>query len=193
MKKILVKIVGLSYSQSQIGSYIIVLGEKKGNKKIPIIIKPTDAQYIALKMESSDYKSNMVHDLLKSVTDALSAEITEVFIHDVVEGIFYCKVVLHDLVGKDYEIQCSVGDAIALSLTYQCPIYVAKEVIDTTGIKLTEDGRIIEDEEEVENDESVVTIDGLEKILKDALDNEDYEIASQLRDKINSLKEEEKK
>ena len=38
MNKIGLEIIGLSYSQTQSGAYALVLGEKEGNRRLPIII-----------------------------------------------------------------------------------------------------------------------------------------------------------
>ncbi len=192
MKKIGLKVIGLSYSQSQPGSYIVVLGQKKGNKKIPVIVKPNDAQYIAIKLESMKTSAPMIHDLLNDVTDLLGATIREVVIHDLVEGQFYCQFALEDRIGEVNMVSCSVGDAISLSLAYKCPLWVSKEVLDSAGIVISDDGRIVSDSEEeserINEVNKVVSVESLEKMLQEAIESEDYEVASQLRDKINDLK-----
>lgn len=192
MKKIGLKVIGLSYSQSQPGSYIVVLGQKKGNKKIPVIVKPNDAQYIAIKLESMKTSAPMIHDLLNDVTDLLGATIREVVIHDLVEGQFYCQFALEDRIGEVNMVSCSVGDAISLSLAYKCPLWVSKEVLDSAGIVISDDGRIVSDSEEeserINEVNKVVSVESLEKMLQEAIESEDYEVASQLRDKIADLK-----
>ena len=94
---------------------------------------------------------------------------------------------------EDFEINCSVADAIALAITYGCPIMCSKEVLSVSGIHMSEDGEVTE-EQELENKQdrdykSIVTVDNLRKMLEKAIENEEYEIASQLRDRINELKE----
>lgn len=189
MKKIPVKIQALSYSQSQVGSYIVVLSEIKGKKKIPVIVKPNDAQYIAIKLESFDTSSTSIHDLIMSITELFSARVTEVVIDNFIEGLFYSRLTLIDLSGEKHSMKCNVGDAITLSLTYDCPLYVTKNVIDIVGIELGPDGNPIE-EVTIEKKEEKISIDSLEQMLQSAIDSEEYELASQLRDKINSLKSE---
>ena len=46
MKRKKLKVLGLSYSQSQVGSYVLVLSEMKGKVKLPIIMRYYD-QYKA--------------------------------------------------------------------------------------------------------------------------------------------------
>lgn len=191
MKKIGLKVIGLSYSQSQPGSYIVVLGQKKGNKKIPVIVKPNDAQYIAMKLESMKTSAPMTHDLITDITDMLGGNIREVIIHDLVEGQFYCQFALEDRIGEVNMVSCGVGDAISLSLAYKCPLWASKDVLDSAGIVISDDGQVLSDEEtndEISGENEIVSVESLEKMLKEAIESEDYEVASQLRDKITDLR-----
>jgi hypothetical protein len=199
-----VKIIGISYSQSQMGSYVVVLSEMKGKKKLPLIVKPSDAQQIALKIEKLKPQRPLTHDLFKSLTDSFSIDVHEVHIHSVLEGIFYTKIVATNGL-EDVEIECSVGDGVSLSLVYDCPIFVSQEVLDVAGVLIKDDGSVIKeeeqepveldiDEEEIEREllsreKRQVSVDDLEKMMQHALSNEEYEIAAELRDRIKLLKE----
>jgi bifunctional DNase/RNase len=195
-----VKILGLSYSQSQSGSYVVVLSEKKGKRKLPIVIKASDAQQIALKIEGVESIRPLTHDLFKSITDCYGIDVQEVYIHDVLEGIFYTKLVTHNGI-EDVEIECTAGDGIALSMVYGCPLFIDKEVLDSSGIFVNDDGTQMS-QDEIESDDfeeevvstkkakRVVSIEDLEHMMNDAISNEEYETAAILRDRINKLKEE---
>lgn len=194
MRRRELKILGLSYSQIQIGSYVLVLSEKKGNKKIPLIIKPTEAQRIALDLEGIKSPRPLTHDLVKSVTDAFSIDVQEVFIYSLAEGIFYTKIIASNGI-EEVEIECTGGDGVALSVIYKCPIYVTTEILDSVGIVIADDGSDLEnsdDEDEGEIYESpkevVVSIEDLEHMMNDAIENEEYEIAAEIRDRISKLK-----
>lgn len=191
MKKIELRIIGLSYSQKQIGSYILVLGEMKGDTKLPIIVKSHDAQYIATKMEGLKLPRPATWDLFDKLASNLNCTLKRVYISNVLEGIFYSKLILDSDMGS-FEIECSIGDAICLSLVFNCPIYCSQEVLDISGIKMEENGTVTEEQEEINHRERgtlvTVPIENLEKMLQKAIDNEEYEIASQLRDRINELK-----
>lgn len=189
MKKISVKIVGLSYSQSQIGSYVAVLSEIKGSRKIPVIVKPSDAQYIAVKMESISHSLPMIHDLFRKVIETLSARILHVIIYELIEGVFYCKIILQNEAFVNFELECGVGDAIALSLTFNCKLYVSDKVMKMAGISMSDEPETQDTDDSSSAEDDVISVDSLEKMLADALENEEYEIASQLRDKINEMKE----
>jgi bifunctional DNase/RNase len=189
------KIVGLSYSQTQVGSYVLVLSEKKGQRKLPIIINQDTAQHIALKLESVKVKKPLTFDLFKNLTDKLGADLYQIQITNILEGVFYVKLVFHNMV-EEFELDSSIGDALCLSVSYKCPIFCSKEVLDIAGILMDDDGTITEDQFE-ENHKSrdyssVISVENLEKMLNKAIENEEYEIASQLRDRITELKEKSK-
>lgn len=194
MKRKEVKILGLSYSQTQIGSYVVVLSEIKGNKKLPVIIKPNEAQVIALKIEGIKSPRPLTHQLFKTFTDAFNIDIQEIYIHSILEGIFYTKIVTSN--GLDtIEIECSAGDGISLALVYECPIYVSKEVMDISGIIINDDGSIPKDRDDEDDvyeetpKKRTVSAEDLEHMMQDALENEEYEIAAEIRDKIQKIKE----
>lgn len=199
MKKKELKILGLSYSQTQIGSYVIVLSEKRGKRKIPLIIKQSEAQRIAVELENMKMPRPNAHDLIKSLIDSFEIDIQEVFIYSLIEGIFYTRIITSNGI-EEIDIECTAGDAIALSAIHKCPIYTTTDILNSAGIIIDDDGSNIEDEiDEFVSDEEadelfeknrVISIEDLEHMMKEALENEEYEIAAELRDKIESLKNE---
>lgn len=208
MKRKELKILGLSYSQTQIGSYVCVLSDKRGMRKLPLIIKPNDAQRIALELEGIKPPRPMTHDLFKSVSEIFNIDIQEVFIYSLIEGVFYTKITVSNGL-DDFEIDCALGDAIALSVIFKCPIFTTTEIIETAGIIMNDDGTDVdpddyqEDDIEDELDELLqmideeddskrrkVSIEDLEKIMNEAIANEEYEIAAEMRDRIQKLKSE---
>ena len=211
MKRKKVKILGLSYSQSQVGSYVLVLSEIKGGRKIPVIIKPNEAQHIAMKLENIKSPRPLTHDLMKSMSDTFQIDVQEVFIYSLLEGVFYTKLVASNGV-DEIELECSIGDGLALSLTYKCPIWVNQDIIDAVGIAINEEE--VEDTKEDDDDFEIdsihdldtgeevysgkskkrtVSIEDLEHMMDNAIANEEYEIAAEIRDRIQTLKDEQTK
>lgn len=201
MKRKELKLIGLSYSQSQMGSYVAVLADIDTNLKLPIIIKPQEAHKIAMELDSVKTPSPMVYDLFMDLSQSFRIDLVEVFIHSLIEGKFYTKLVFSDQV-DDVDIDSSVGDALALATMYGCPIYASVEVLRKAGVYINDDGTVTEksklDEEKLKfleeledssNDNRIVSIENLEKMIEDAIQNEEYEIAAELRDKITELKE----
>jgi len=208
MKRKKVKILGLSYSQSQVGSYVLVLSEIKGGKKIPVIIKPAEAQHIAMKLENIKSPRPMTHDLMKAMSDTFQIDIQEVHVYSLAEGIFYTRIVASNGV-DEVELDCSIGDGLALSLTYKCPIWVNQDIIDTVGIAINQEeveDALEDDDEDFEIDsiqdletgeevysskskKRTVSIEDLEHMMDNAIANEEYEIAAEIRDRIQTLKD----
>lgn len=194
MKRKQVKILGLSHSQSQNGSYVVILAEKKGDRKVPIVVKPSDAQNIAIKVEGIKYSRPMTHDVIKSIADSFGIDIQEVYIHSLLEGVFYTKIICSN--GLDeIEIECSVGDGLALALTYKCPIWIKSEVLESAGIVVEQkdlDEEIEDDDSDLDMEEEVVknvlSVEDLEHMMNDAINNEEYELAAELRDRMQKLK-----
>ena len=197
MKKKKMKIMGLSYSQTQAGSYIVVLSEVKGNRKIPVVVKGSDAQQIALKLENIKSPRPLTHDLFKSFADEFKISVKEVFIYSIVEGVFYCKLVSSNG-DDDVEIETTIGDGITIALVFKCPLMINSDVLDTAGININDDGTESGKDDDLDDLElvdvnpkkRVVSIEDLEKMMQKALENEEYEIAADLRDRITELKEE---
>ena len=207
MKRKKVKILGLSYSQSQVGSYVLVLSEIKGGRKIPVIVKPNEAQHIAMKLENIKSPRPLTHDLMKSMSDTFQIDIQEVHIYSLLEGVFYTKMVVSNGV-DEIELECSIGDGLALALTYKCPIWINQDIIDNVGISIDEeelgedsgdDDFEIDSIQDLESGEEVyssrskkrtVSIEDLEHMMDNAIVNEEYEIAAEIRDRIQTLRDE---
>ena len=112
MKKVKLEIVGLSYSQTQTGAYALVLGETKGKRRLPIIIGGFEAQAIAIELEKMTPSRPLTHDLFKSFAEGFNINVSEVIIYNLVEGIFFAKLISSDGT-KEVEIDARTSDAIA--------------------------------------------------------------------------------
>ncbi len=192
MEKVKLEIVGLSYSQTQSGAYALVLAEVGGKRRLPIIIGGFEAQAIAIELEKMVPTRPLTHDLFKSFATSFSIEIKEIIIYKLVEGIFYAKIVC-EKDGFSTEIDARTSDAVAIGVRFNCPIFTFENIISSAGILLDENEtgedpiELLEFEEGLDLDENVEakTIDELESDLQSAIDNEDYELASKIRDEIN--------
>ena len=196
MKKVRLEIVGLSYSQTQSGAYALVLGESAGSRRLPIIIGGFEAQAIAIELEKMTPTRPLTHDLFKSFAETFSIDITEILIYNLVEGIFYAKLICTDGT-KDVEIDARTSDAIALAVRFNCPIFTYEFILKSAGIVLDDESlptleQIAAPIEEITNSENEYQSKSTEELknsLQSALDNEQYELASKIRDEINTRKE----
>ena len=199
MKKVRLEIVGLSYSQTQSGAYALVLGESAGTRRLPIIIGGFEAQAIAIELEKMTPSRPLTHDLFKTFCETFDINVNEVLIYNLVEGIFYAKLICNDGT-KDIEIDARTSDAIALAVRFNCPIYTYEFILKSAGIVLDDETAGItsnvEAETEVKEGEEVVkegslqskSTEELKNLLQTALDEEQYETASRIRDELNNRK-----
>lgn len=185
--------MGLSSSQSQTsGSFALVLGETEGERRLPIIIGMFEAQAIALEIEKITPNRPMTHDLFKSFAHGFDFDIREVIISDLREGVFFAKIVCGNG-EKEVEIDARPSDAIAIGIRFEVPFYTYEKVLSEAGIILTDEEEIAEELEEqqvtVEKEAGDrmqdYSLDKLNELLEEALNNEDYEKAAKIRDEIN--------
>jgi bifunctional DNase/RNase len=196
MKKIKLDIVGLSYSQTQSGAYALVLGEVNGRRRLPIIIGGFEAQAIAIEIEKMTPSRPLTHDLFKSLTAAYHIHIQEIIIYNLVDGIFYAKLICSDG-KKTSEIDARTSDAIALAVRYECPIYTYEFILATAGIVIEGNEFVFLENIDTPTEEKITSTsinyaslseDELKEKLKDALADEAYERAATIRDELSRRK-----
>jgi bifunctional DNase/RNase len=192
VEKIKLEILGLSPSSSQTGSFALVLGEESGSRRLPIIIGMFEAQAIAIEIEKIEPNRPMTHDLFKSFAKAFHYKVTSVSITDIKEGIFFAKIHCTDDL-KEIIVDARPSDAIAIGLRFDVPIFTYENVLSEAGISVNETQRDSHDdldEEELEPQKSFAdilkdnSVEVLSTMLKEALDNEEYEKAAKIRDEI---------
>jgi uncharacterized protein len=189
MPKIGLEIIGMSYSQSQSGAYALILGEIGGSRRLPIIIGGFEAQSIALGLERMQPARPLTHDLFKSFSEHFDIQIREVVINKFKEGVFHALLVC-EYKGEMSEIDARTSDAIALAIRFRCPIYTFENILSEAGVEVQKGettGETPVDPEPLvteENEFSDFLIDELEDLLQKAIESEEYEKASRLRDEI---------
>jgi bifunctional DNase/RNase len=169
-----------------------MLTEVGGKRKLPIVIGGFEAQAIAVELEKMKPNRPLTHDLFKSFAVAYDVEVKEVVIYNFNEGIFYAKIIcVKD--GISTEIDSRTSDAIAIGVRFDCPIYTFDKILQDAGTliddEFDQDNEDFDEEDEgefpIEGDEmQLSTKEELEHRLKEALDNEDYEAASMIRDEL---------
>lgn len=198
MDKIELKILGLSSSQSQSGSFALVLGEKDGKRRLPIIIGMFEAQAIAIEIENITPNRPMTHDLFNSFADVFKFNVMEIIISHLKEGVFFAKIVCESKDGI-FEIDSRPSDAIAIGLRFDAPIYTFESILSEAGIELSESDEkqtsnpVLEDEKKKPQASEGnplerlkdFSIEKLKKLLEDAIEKEDYETAAKVRDEMN--------
>ncbi len=190
-KKIELEIIALSHSITQSQSYAVVLGEKNGSRRLPIVIGGFEAQAIAIAIEEIEPTRPLTHDLMKNILTEFKIELKEVIISDLINGVFYARLVCeHE--GELHHIDSRTSDAIALAARFKCPIFTLESVMDTAGIEIeegelsdVEPPSVIGSEEKEPPRYTAKSIDELKTMLNEAIEQEDYEKAARIRDEIN--------
>ncbi len=191
MEKIRLEILGLSSSQSQQGSFALVLGEEGRNRRLPIIIGMFEAQAIAIELEKITSNRPMTHDLFKSFAEAFNYNIHEIIISDLREGVFFAKIICSS--NNSYrriEIDSRPSDAIAIGLRFNVPIYTYESILSEAGIVISdeeEDAPKRKSERKTSSSGNLkdYSTEELEEMLQEALAEENYEKAAKIRDEIN--------
>jgi bifunctional DNase/RNase len=197
MKKIELDILALSSSAERNQTYAIILGEKNGTRKVPIVIGAFEAQAIVVSLENIKPGRPLTHDLFYNFLNLFEINILEVIIYKFEESVFYAKLVcIKD--DEVVEIDARTSDSIALAVRVGCPIYTYENIMQATGsmmdgshvhIAALEDSENNDDEDYIdESDLTHLTNTELETMLNDALLNEDYQLAIVIRDEINKRK-----
>jgi uncharacterized protein len=194
MKRVKLKVLGISYSQTQSGAYALVLIEENGERRIPIIIGGFEAQAIVLKLENLDPPRPVTHDLFKNFADEFNITVSEVFIYKLEEGVFYSTLLCNNGI-KEYSIDSRTSDAVALALRFNCPIYITEDILDKAGIIINPSestSSTISDEDSLYKTETgkydSYSDEELYRMIDEAIKTEDYERAASIRDEIEKRK-----
>lgn len=194
MKKIELEIVALSHSITQTHSYAVVLGEVNGLRRLPIVIGGFEAQAIAVALERMSPSRPLTHDLMKNFMLAFNVELHEVIINDLQEGIFYSKLVCSSA-NDTVEIDSRTSDALALAVRFGCPVYTYESILEQAGILMEDDGKkkkvqtVNNPEPAGGNDDlKTMSLEELNTLLNEVLEQEDYLKAIAIRDEIKTRK-----
>lgn len=193
MRRIELEIVALSHSMTQSQNYAVVLGERRGKRRLPIVIGSFEAQAIAVALERMVPNRPLSHDLFKNAFDTFDIQLKEVIISNLLDGIFYARLVCLKN-GELYEIDSRTSDAIALAVRFECPIFTYDFILEAAGVILEEHegGGFTAVPATAHLDDSTLEswpIDALRGRLQEALDSEEYEMAAKIRDEMKRREE----
>ena len=195
MNKVNLEIVGLTYSESSTGAYVLILGDKNSQRRLPIVIGSAEAESIAVGIEKHRNGRPHTHDLFLRFAHEFGIEVMEVVINRFRDGVYYSMLVCKQ--GDDLTmVDARPSDAIAIAVRAGCEIYAYENVMEEAGIIMDDmDKPEAEEPEEAPFNKSkketsldMLDLDTLEELLQEAIDNEDYMKAAQIRDEINRRK-----
>ena len=192
MNKVTLEIEELLYGQGSSDSYVLVLGDPKSQRRLPIVIGTSEAQAIAMGLEDNQPSRPLTHDLFKRFALHYDVDLAEVVITRFLDGVFYATLICKQ--GDEISmIDARPSDAIALAVRFNCPISAYENVMNEAGIEMKE----VEDAETSDTSEpespqtspedlESLTVEQLQQLLDIAIEEENYEKAAELRDIINS-------
>ncbi|HNW56939.1 MAG TPA: bifunctional nuclease family protein [Bacteroidales bacterium] len=194
MKRVKLKVMGISYSQTQSGAYALILVEEGGDRRIPIIIGGFEAQAIVIKLENLDPPRPLTHDLFKKFADEFNISVTEVMIYKLEEGVFFSKLICSND-KKEFSIDSRTSDAVAIALRFGCPIFIAEDILDKAGITISPSDIEMPSNSDVDSifepektKFSTYSDEELYKMIDEAIKTEDYERAAAVRDELEKRK-----
>ena len=195
MNKVNLEIVGLTYSESSTGAYVLILGDKNSQRRLPIVIGSAEAESIAVGIEKHRNGRPQTHDLFIRFAKEFGVEVMEVVINRFRDGIYYTMIVCKQ--GDDLTmVDARPSDAIAIAVRAGCEIYAYETVMEEAAILMDDmDAPAVSDSDEGPINKGVkpasldlLNLEELEELLQEAIDNEDYMKAAQIRDEINRRK-----
>jgi len=194
MDKIRLNVIGVEFTGSQSGAYVLTLDESEGERRLPIVIGGLEAQSIFFSLEHIKPPRPITHDLFKDFAEIFNITVKEVIINKFHEGVFY-SILICSSNDKEVSIDSRTSDAVALAIRFNCPIYTHESILSAAGIVMKEEFPGKQDRQrseihELSNELKELSLTELESLLQEVVDNEDFEKASQIRDEIKKRKRE---
>lgn len=192
-------IAAIKQSDSQNNAYVLLLNETVGERQLPIVIGWCEARSIAIALDGAEEPDRpLTHDLFKSMGDKFNIVVQKIVIHTLIEGIFHssfhCK---HKVTLEEVAIDARTSDAIAIAIRYGCPIFTYEDILARAGIIINSNRKqeieklnLDEENDKTSESQSINKLSSikLKKMLHAAIEKEDYEKASEIRDELNKRK-----
>jgi len=110
-------------------TYVMMLAEREGDRQLPIWIGPAEAMAMAMALEASETPRPFTYKLAAGLVRAAGAEVAEVRITRLLDGVFYALVIVRGPAGQQ-EVDARPSDAVNLALATGAPIMVDTALFD---------------------------------------------------------------
>jgi hypothetical protein len=186
-----VEVLKISYYSPNKG-YAVMMKEVEGERQVPIIVGSNEAQAIAMAIEGIEIPRPMTHDLMLDIIHSLDVDIKHIIISDIRKGTFFAKITMSTLASGDVTVDSRPSDAIAIGLRSMVPIFVEEVVFNSVGVIEQSEPESEESLQEVTQIMEPLTssedmLDNLNEALNRAVEEEEYEVAARLRDRIKEI------
>lgn len=185
---------GISYSQTQSGAYALLLEHEETNIKLPVVIGNFEAQSISLGLEKDIHPPRpLTHDLFSKFVLATHFEIISVIIYQIIDGVFFSNINFkNQTTEEELILDARTSDAVAMAVRFDAPIFTTQQVLNEAGIllELDDPSKQAETVEEIvaEGNLSSLTNEDLQKLLDDAVKDEDFDAALEIQEEIKRRK-----
>lgn len=184
---------GISYSQTQSGAYALLLEHEETNVKLPVVIGNFEAQSISLGLEKDIHPPRpLTHDLFSKFVTSCSFTLTSVIIYQIVDGVFFSNINFkNNSSGEELILDARTSDAVAMAVRFDAPIFTTDQVLNEAGILLDIEDKAAETnfkEETVDENLSAMSMEELQKLLDNAVKEEDYDTAMEIQEEIKRRK-----
>ena len=187
-KKLIIR--GISYSQTQSGAYALLLEDLETSVKLPVVIGNYEAQSISMGLEK-DLKPPrpLTHDLFSKFVETAGYVLESVIIYQIIDGVFFSNINFKNKENNEELIMdARTSDAVAMAVRFDAPIYTTHQVLNEAGIllELEDVSKEVEMDEPIANegDLSTLSISEINKLLEDAVREEDFDAALELQKEI---------
>ncbi len=193
-EEIKLKIAGLVYNQTVVGTYGLVLAEEKGTRRFSVMIGEPEAQSIAMKLNNKKPPRPLTHDLIQNILKTFDASLEKILIYNLMNDIFYSELYIKAN-DKVFTIDARTSDAVALAVRTNSSIYINAEILDIVGTDIdtsTDQDKVFQEDIDAENlapeEFDLLSLEDLQELLDMALKEEKYELAVNIRDAIKKKK-----
>ena len=186
---------GISYSQTQSGAYALLLEDEETNVKLPVVIGNFEAQSISLGLEKDIHPPRpLTHDLFTKFVSSTNFNLESVIIYQIVDGVFFSNINFKNKTnGEDLILDARTSDAVAMAVRFDAPIFTTSQVLNEAGILLDledtpKESEVFQDEIIAENNLKNISTEELQKLLEDAVKDEDFDYALEIQEEIKRRK-----
>jgi hypothetical protein len=165
----------------------ILLKPKDMDVAVPIFIGTLEMQSILVAKEGMSLSRPHTHDLFVNMLSHVNLSVKRVEVYELKDDIFHARLII---TGGEYTkekplvLDSRPSDAFAIAARRKCPIYLASKIIEETGVPLS---FFIDEIEENANDRHI----SLREQLEQAVAEEEYEQAAEIRDLLKMLENDE--
>ena len=161
----------------------ILLKPRDMDVVVPIFIGTLEMQSILVGKEGMNLSRPHTHDLFLNMLASVNLSIKKVEVHELKDDVFHARLII---TGGEYTkekplvLDSRPSDAFAIASRRKCPVYLALSIIEETGVPLT---YFVSDLEESSDDH----YRSLKEQLEQAVAEEEYEQAAEIRDLLKML------